>query len=107
MDISQMKNIVVLKNFPSNIVDEAIVVLKPHKKIKKMQYVKNGPENGETKQDNKYIVKEAEMLINNYINEIEKHKNRKRENKWKKKYNIQKYISFSLAFIAIIEFILI
>ena len=28
MDISNMKNMVVLKNLPSNIVDEAIVILK-------------------------------------------------------------------------------
>ena len=40
MDIGQMKNMVVLKNLPSNIVEEAIVVLKPNKKVKNVQYIK-------------------------------------------------------------------
>ena len=30
MEKGQMKNIVVLKNLPSNLVDEAIVILKPN-----------------------------------------------------------------------------
>lgn len=78
MDIGQMKNIVVLKNLPSNIVDEAIVVLKPNKKVKNIQYTKkNENTEKETKQENGYIVKEAEMLINKYITEIEE--DRKKE----------------------------
>ena len=39
MEFGQMKNIVVLKNLPSNIVDEAIVVLKPNKKAKQIQHI--------------------------------------------------------------------
>lgn len=35
METSNMKNIVVLKNLPSNIVEEAIVILKGNKKNKK------------------------------------------------------------------------
>ena len=38
MNISNMKNIIVLRNLPSNLVDEAIVVLKENKKVKKYQY---------------------------------------------------------------------
>ena len=34
MNITGMKNIVVLKNLPSNLVEEAIVVLKANKRIK-------------------------------------------------------------------------
>ena len=34
MDTSNMKNIVVLKNLPSNIVEEAIVILKSNAKVK-------------------------------------------------------------------------
>lgn len=42
MDVSNMKNIIVLKNLPSNLVEEAIVVLKENKKVKdiNMQTVK-------------------------------------------------------------------
>ena len=32
--INQMKNIIVLKELPSNIIEEAFVILKPNKKIK-------------------------------------------------------------------------
>lgn len=38
MDVSNMKNIIVLKNLPSNLVEEAIVVLKENKKVKRYQY---------------------------------------------------------------------
>ena len=34
MNMSDMKNIVILKDLPSNLVDEAIVFLKQNKKIK-------------------------------------------------------------------------
>ena len=37
MEASNLKNMVVLKNLPSNIVDEAIIVLKTNKKAKKLQ----------------------------------------------------------------------
>ena len=108
MDIGQMKNIVILKNLPSNIIDEAIVVLKPNKKIKKMQYIKNKEQQGNgQKPGNGYIVKEAEMLVNNYVMEIEKDRKSKRHEEWEKKYNRQKYISFALAFVALVEFIII
>lgn len=107
MDIGQMKNIVVLKNLPSNIVDEAIVVLKQNKKVKNIQYSrKNGEREGIEKNDNKYIVKEAELLINKYIKDVEEKSNIKKVTNLEKKYNIQKYISFGLAFVALVEFII-
>ena len=39
METSKLKNMVVLKNLPSNIVDEAIIVLKANKKVKKLQKI--------------------------------------------------------------------
>ena len=39
MEASNLKNMVVLKNLPSNIVDEAIIVLKTNKKVKKLQKI--------------------------------------------------------------------
>ena len=39
METSNLKNMVVLKNLPSNIVDEAIIVLKANKKTKKLQKI--------------------------------------------------------------------
>ena len=39
MDTSSLKNIVVLKDLPSNIVEEAIVVLKENRKIQKLELI--------------------------------------------------------------------
>ena len=73
MEDSKLKNMVVLKNLPSNIVDEAIIVLKSNKKVKKLQKIekdKQSLENKEEKKDKEYILKEAEMIVNNYISKI-------------------------------------
>ena len=71
-----MKNIVVLKNLPSNLVDEAIVVLKSNKKIKKIEYsekknLKKGNSNIDIKNKQDYIIKEAEIVISDYITKLE------------------------------------
>lgn len=75
MDINKMRNIVILKNLPSNIVEEAFVILKKNQKIKKLEYVDsksdNFSENIERNDEDEYVVKEAELLISNYINELE------------------------------------
>lgn len=79
METSNLKNMVVLKNLPSNIVDEAIIVLKANKKTKKLQKIENKKilENQENKKDKEYILKEAEMIVNNYISKIENKDNDK------------------------------
>ena len=41
MNENKMKNMVVLKNLPSNIVEEAYVVLKPNKNYKNLQKQEN------------------------------------------------------------------
>ena len=81
MDTSNLKNIVVLKDLPSNLVEEAIVVLKENQKIPKLELTnKKTKQNKEItspkniKQD--YIIKEAQMLIAEYISKI-KNKNKK------------------------------
>ncbi len=76
MDINNMRNIVILKNLPSNIVDEAFVVLKENKKVKNLEYAdkksdKFSDENDRENEDD-YVVKEAELLISNYISKLEK-----------------------------------
>ena len=80
MNISNMKNIIVLKNLPSNLVEEAIVVLKENKKVHKYQVVEKNNDNckKEGKEDKEYIIKEAEMLIKNYAENLEK-----KSPKWK------------------------
>ena len=42
MNTENMKNMVVLKNLPSNIVEEAIVVLKNNEVVKDRELIENG-----------------------------------------------------------------
>ena len=108
MNSGQLKNMVVLKNLPSNIIEEVYVVLKANKKVKNMEYIKKNDVNNsqKTNKDDGYIIKEAEMIVTNYMNEIEKNKKDTRRD-FEKKYNTMKYISFALAFVALVEFIII
>ena len=108
MDNGQMKNMVVLKNLPSNMIEEAIIILKANKKVKNIEYSKkNETNNKQAKQNDGYIIKEAEMVISNYLNQIEQKKKQTTDSKFEKKYNRLKYVSFALAFIALVEFIII
>lgn len=70
--INQMKNMIVLKNLPSNIIEEAFVVLKPNKKMKVIKQ-KNAEKEKEMPKEitNEYIVKEAEIVINDYLEDEE------------------------------------
>ena len=106
MNNSDMKNMVVLKNLPSNLIEEAIVVLKPNKKVKKIERMdksKNIKYNEKEEKDKNYIVKEAEMLVNTYVSKMENNKNenlkKDKKHKYLKKYNIL------ITAIAIVEFI--
>ena len=73
---NNMKNIVVLKNLPSNLVDEAIVILKNNKNAKKLERVQKNiaSNNFKAEQDNSYVIKEAESVISSYIAKMEKGK---------------------------------
>ena len=73
---NKMKNMVVLKDLPSNIIEEAFVVLKPNKKIKLEDCVKSMTQKqcSNKMAGSDYIVKEAEMVISNYISTIENNK---------------------------------
>ena len=105
MDTSNLKNIVVLKDLPSNLVEEAIVVLKENQKIQKLEFVDQEkktkpieqlPKNcvqkdeknlkninqKENKNPTDYIIKEAQLLIADYISKIE-NKNRKESQSFK------------------------
>ncbi len=81
MNTEDMKNMIVLKNLPSNIVDEAIVILKPNIKLKSLDTIEKTNKNKKTKKvgmqnPKKYIINEAEMVIGNYISKIENDKNK-------------------------------
>ncbi len=106
----ELRNIVVLKDLPSNLVEEAIVILKGDKRkiecLKK--HIKNDTLKKQTQKIDKpkdYIVKEAQMVISNYISNIEnqrKYKNSKKSNRnMERKYKAMKIASIVM-FIALV-----
>lgn len=109
MNTNQMKNMIVLKNLPSNIVEEAIIILKNNKKIKSLDRVEKQTRNSMEKQSSgEYIVKEAEIVIGNYLSKIEKEKQMKSysvrqiENRYKR----MKILSIVLGMIVIVNVII-
>ena len=86
MEESKLKNMVVLKNLPSNLIEEAIVILKSNKKVKKLEKIDKEKRNEEekiktNKNKKEFVVKEAEMIISSYITKIEENKQKTQKNK--------------------------
>ena len=111
MNTSKMKNMVILKDLPSNIIDEAIIILKPNIKVKNFDMAeskKSSYKNDGNKRDSKdYIVNEAQMVISNYISNIEaqkdiRYKKLEKENKNK----TLKTAMITLAILGVIMYIL-
>ena len=112
VETSNLKNMVILKNFTSNIVEEAIIILKQSSKVKKIQKIQKIEEiqeenNKKTKgREKEYIVKEAEMLVNQYISKLEKQqKDKKESQKFKTKYFKLKKFTLLLSILSIVELI--
>lgn len=91
-----MKNIVVLKNLPSNLVEEAFIILKSNKLAQSLKYIEK-KETAKPKENNNkskdYIVREAEMVISNYISSLEKKEKKPDTSKIKNRYKWLKIYS--------------
>ena len=99
MNMSDMKNIVILKDLPSNLVDEAIVFLKQNQKIKKLEYIENTEkfkEGGQNDKNKDFLANEAKLVIADYILKIEKENNSTKNKKIDKKYKRLRNINFML-----------
>lgn len=112
MEASNMKNMVVLKNLPSNLVEEAIVILKSSKKVKKLEKIdkRNKVNKGGTdKKEKDYVLKEAEMLVSSYIAKLENnHQQRQYKNtRMNQKYNRLKKYAYITSFVMIVQAIVI
>ena len=111
METSNLKNMVILKNLPSNLVEEAIVILKPNKKVKNLEIIEKNKKTAQEKSNQKekdYILKEAEMLVNNYINQIEEKKEKEGERiKLGKKYKKIKRYACIITTISILQFVIL
>ena len=108
METSNLKNMVVLKNMPSNMIEEAIIVLKKNVNMKEIEIQNNAEsinnKNLQKQKGKDYIVKEAEMIINHYMTKIETNKkkeilNRKINHKYEK---MKRYLCIT-SLISIIE----
>lgn len=101
---------VVLKNLPSNIVDEAFVVFKSSKKTKKLEKIEQNKSlqgNNTNNKNKEFFLKEAEMLVNDYIKKIEKTDKTTiiQPKKTNKKLKLWAYISTSIAIAELIVLI--
>lgn len=92
--MENLKNIVVLKNLPSNLIEEAIVVVKKNIKIDNI-------ENEENKKDN-FVIKEAENVITSYLDRLDNSKEKKYIKKIENKYKKLKALTIWFALIAIL-----
>lgn len=135
MKTDVMKNVIILKNLPSNLIDEAIVVVKDKKKIKDINYsefIKDGGEkfsssaNRQTanrviqgymkeedlkkledtkKEERKYVIKEAEIVVTNYLSKIDNKMPEKKIKRLEKSYKRAKKMSVLLGIISVISII--
>lgn len=88
MKIRENENMVVIKNLPSNIVDEAWFVVKPGLKKKEKDFIQKVKNNKNyINKEKGYIVKEAEMVVTEYLNDINSLKNNRKYERILKKYN--------------------
>ena len=103
METSKMKNMVVLKNLPSNMIEEAIVIFKENSKIKAKDVINKSNQLSQIQGKSKDIIfKEAEMLVNDYVKRVESSKNKKIfdkkiNDKFLKKYSIVITILFIIS----------
>lgn len=103
METSKMKNMVVLKNLPSNMIEEAIVIFKENSKIKAKDVINKSNQLSQVQGKSKDIIfKEAEMLVNDYMKRVESSKNRKIfdkkiNDKFLKKYSVVITILFIIS----------
>ena len=119
--MNNMKNIVILKNLPSNIIEEAIVVVKNKKQIlddvdinnKNKNEVQGDMSNDDFKKMEKikqesreYVVKEAESVIANYLEKVSDRERRKKRKNIEARYYKIKYMNIALILLTIMSTII-
>ena len=99
MQNSRLKNSIVLRGMASNIVDEAIVILKPNVKIKNKEVL--GCKIKNKKSEKGLIVHEAEQIILEYLTKIKENELLNKRKKLESRNKILKIsnIIFIIAFI--------
>ena len=91
MEKCKMKNVVVLRNLPSNLIEEAFVVVKSKKVARSLERIDGKNEKKDRKnKDDGYIVREAESVLSSYVSLVEKKDDKKVEFGIKRRYNMLK-----------------
>lgn len=102
-----MKNVVVLRNLPSNLIEEAFVVVKSKKVARSLERIDGKNENIDRKnKDDGYIVREAESVLSSYVSLAEKKDDKKVEFGIKRRYNMLKIygVLVTVAFVVAVVF---
>ena len=111
MDENKMKNLVILKHLPSNIIEEAFIILKENKKVKNFEYINNKFSQKDEEKENKhdYIIKEAEMVVEDYIEKIETQEEKYLSNgkKLKEQYKKLKSLNFTLGIMLVLSLLMV
>jgi hypothetical protein len=91
MEKCKMKNVVVLRNLPSNLIEEAFVVVKSKKVAKSLERIDAKNENIERKnKDDGYIIREAESVLTSFVSLMEKKERKKVDLGLNRRYNMLK-----------------
>ncbi len=108
MDNKSIKNMVVLKNLPSNIVEEAIFILKTNKMAKKLEYIDKNKnlKNKNIEKGEDYIIKEAESVVANYIEKMEGNEKNRVKNKFNKNYKTLRNYSIAVSILFLLAILL-
>ena len=133
MSRENTKNVIILKNLPSNLISEAILVVKDKKQV--TNYMRDAELNEQrdvsncktssngiiygdmktealkkieilNKVDSKYVIKEAEIVVSNYIKRIEDNLSDRKIDRLKKSYKKTKKLNVFLAMTTIISILL-
>lgn len=83
--MDKMRNMIRIKDVPSNTIEEAIIILKENKKAKKYESSSKFKNMDSIDGDNnKHVIKEAELIISEYLEKNEDSNKNANKNKIKK-----------------------
>lgn len=104
---NDLRRIVLLKNMPSNIVEEAIVVLKTNKlsekKNKEIECFEMRNKFTKNEKEEDFIIKEAQNVILEYIKTLETVKKDNGNMKLEKKYRRLMYVTLVISFLYLVD----
>ncbi len=70
--MEKMRNMIRIKDVPSNTIEEAIIILKENKKAKKYEGSNKFKGTDSNDNDKEIVIKEAELIISDYLKSTEK-----------------------------------